>query len=85
LETVTLVDAKGTALTRWTWLAGATQLAVPGHWFAKDQQFRLQRGSRTVDLYIHQASSVPDNPATLAAWMINSGCKSQALTLLKRL
>ncbi|HPE70563.1 MAG TPA: hypothetical protein P5260_15860 [Candidatus Competibacter sp.] len=84
VETVTLADAEGRSLADLTWPAGAAQLAIPGPLFADGQHYRLRRGSRQVDLYVHKAS-LHDNPAALAAWMVNRGCKIQALILLKEL
>lgn len=85
LETVTLTDAEGRPLAHWMWPASAAQLAVPGHLFANGQHYRLLRGVRLVELYVHKTPPLLNQPAALAAWMADHGCKTQALILLKGL
>lgn len=84
-ESVTLADAEGQPLTHWTWPAGAARLTVAGGFFADNRRYRLLRGSRVVDWRVHKAPALPDQPAARAAWMADSGCKTQVLILLKGL
>lgn len=84
-ESVTLADAWGKALVSLMWPMGEAQLAVPAHYFNNDQNYWIQRGSRKVQLQVRKAAQPVDNPAALAAWMAESGCQAQALSVLRNL
>lgn len=84
-ESVTLTDAWGKTLTSLIWPMGEAQLAVPAHYFNDGQGYRIQRGNHKVQLQVRKAAQPVDNPAALAAWMAESGCQAQALSVLRNL
>lgn len=81
-EQVTLADAQGARLASFTWPAGEARLAVPDRYFESGKSYLLQRTNRPVALQVHKSPPLPNNPAALAAWMANNGCKAQALSVL---
>jgi hypothetical protein len=84
-ESVTLTDAWNKTLISLIWPMGEEQLAIPARYFNDGQDYRIQRGNRKVQLQVHKAAQPTDNPAALAAWMAESGCQAQALSVLQDL
>lgn len=85
-EAVMLTDAGGKTLASLSWPMGEAQLAVAAEYFADGQTYWIQRRSApAVKLEVRKAAQLVENPAELAAWMAESGCQAQALSVLQDL
>lgn len=84
-ESVRISDTLGKTLISLMWPIGEAQLEVPADYFNDGQGYRIQRGNYAVKLQIRKAAQPLDNTAALTAWMAESGCQTQALSILRDL
>ncbi|MDG4552958.1 MAG: hypothetical protein P9E24_01715 [Candidatus Competibacter sp.] len=86
-EQVTLLaDAHGTPpLASFTWPASEARWPLSSGSFEDGKSYLLQRSGQSIRLRIHKRMEPAANPAALAGWMANNGCKAQALSVLATL
>jgi len=76
--------ADGAWRGRTEWPRGYTKLATPEALPRLDgERYTVEIGSDSVSLTLHVIPETIDEPAVLAAWMMEKGCRSQAAALLR--
>jgi hypothetical protein len=81
-QKVTISRANASMAAEAEWAAGDNLLPVSGKRFRDRAQYRVEHGNRQVSLTMHIVPKKITGPAEQAAWMAQTGCRTQALAML---
>lgn len=79
---ITISRANASMTAQAEWAAGDNLLPVSGKKFRDQAQYRVEHGNRLVSLTMHIVPKEITGPAEQAAWMAQTGCRTQALAML---